>query len=141
MNENTESRLLIGVIFLLIYQTILGVGSLWPLPVGLERGLWTFPVMGGCGLALILVSVGMARRSPRAFLVGMICHLLLAIPAFVAVLVFGYGGVSGLLSEEGAGSAWAPLILLLALMCLPFALISGWAYFYLRRLRNRLLSQ
>ena len=141
MNENTESRLPIGVVFLLIYQTILGVVFLWPLPAALDWGLWTFPVLGGYGIVLILVSVGMARRSPRGFLLGMTCHLLLAIPALLAVLFFGFAGVYELLGQGGSGWGWAPLMFLLVLMWLPFLLISGWAFFYLRRLRNRLLSQ
>ena len=166
MNENKESRLPGGLILLLIYQWILAVISLGysgaaivglsnfagPPLVSLDLGLtssgdpsvpfnyvvmWIqFLVLACWGAAMLFASLGMVRRSPRAFLLGMMCHLPLAIPALLAVLFFGHAGVSGLLSQQGAGSAWAPLMFILALMWLPFLLISGWAFFYLRRLRK-----
>jgi hypothetical protein len=141
MNEKSESRLPTALILLLIYQGILVLVSLGPLAAWLEWGLWPFPVLAGWGVAMLFASVGMARRSPRGFLLGMICHLLLAIPALLMVLWCGYMYVSMSL-EEGSFSlsGWAVFALILALMWLPFLLISGWAFFYLRRLRKSLFS-
>src|SRR4051794_18557898 len=67
---------------------------------------------------------------------GTICHLLLEIPGLVGLIGFCSLGILPYLGASKEARAWAPLFLLFALMWLPFVLISGWAFFYLRRLRK-----
>jgi hypothetical protein len=69
----------------------------------------------------------------------MICHLLVGIPATLAVVVFG-GMYLSSLSGSGETRGWGELFLIFALAWLPFAVISDWAFFYLRRQRRRLLT-
>jgi hypothetical protein len=141
MNENRDSRLPAGLIWLLIYQGLLVlVGVYFIVTFGIlfvtyqEYGFVLYILVLVCwGTAISYASVGMIRRRPRAFLVGMICHLLLEIPAVPLMLLFGFMG----LFWEGKGE---PLFLGFALMWLPFVLISGWGFFYLRTLRKSLLS-
>ena len=140
MTEIRKSRLPTGLIFLLIYQGILVLVCLGPLAAWLEWGPWPFPLLAACGIAMFYASVGMARRSPRGFLLGMTCHLVLAIPALLIVLFSIFSGV-GLLLQEGGFGGWSTLMFLLGLMWLPFLLISGWAIFYLSRLRKSLFSE
>jgi hypothetical protein len=149
--ENRDSGLPDELIGLLIYQWILVMGSLacagdWMV------GLWTeiqrdpsnwlyvvlLLVLACWGIAMAIASVGITRQRPRGFLVGMICHLLLEILALPAMLFLGFQGVVGISDHGGAG--FAVLLLPFALMCLPFVLISGRAFFYLRRFRKRLFS-
>lgn len=139
MNENRKIRLPTGLILLLTYQGILVLVSLGPLAAWLDWGPWPFPLLAACGIAMFVASVGMARRSPRGFLLGMTCHLLLAIPALLIVLFSVFSGVN-LLVQEGGFGGWSTLAFILGLMWLPFLLISGWAFFYLRRLRRSLSS-
>src|SRR5262249_17438011 len=87
-------------------------------------------VLACWGTAMVFASVGMARRRPRAFVAGMGCHLLLLVPGLVCLTVFTF-----------AGWLFDPFFLFFALMWLPFVVISGWAFFYLRRLRTRLSMQ
>ena len=105
-NENGQSRLPTGLILLLIYQGILVLVSLGPLAAWLEWGPWPFPLLAACGIAMFLASVGMARRSPPGFLLGMVCHLLLAIPALLIVLFSIFFGVK-LLVEERSFGGWS----------------------------------
>ena len=149
MNENRKSRLPTGLIWLLIYQWILVlVGLYFILTFGvlsIDSGEYGFVlyivVLAGWGTAMSSASVGITRRSPRAFLLGMICHLLLEILGLVGLIGFCSVGVLSLLGGSNEARAWAPMFLLFALMWLPFVLISGWGFFYLRRLRKSIFSQ
>jgi hypothetical protein len=145
-----DSRLPIGLGWLLIYQWILAIGSLAHASSGMVEG-WTdrdsldwlgvviILVLVSWGIAMAIASVGIMRQRPRGFLVGMICHLLIEILALPAMLFFGIDGLLGI-SDSGIAGALAGLFLIFALMCLPFVLISGWGFFYLRMLRKRLFS-
>jgi hypothetical protein len=153
MNDNRDSRLPVGLIWLLIYQWILVLvavalgcsmasilvsGPKWEIPDVLLGG-FELLVLACWGTAMGVASVGMVRRSPRGFLLGMICHGLLEIPGLP--IMVGFGGMALLsLSGGGEGGGMEPLFLLFALMWLPFVLISAWAFFYLRRLRMQLFS-
>jgi hypothetical protein len=151
MNENRASRLPTGLMWLLIYQWILVLVSLgfdcnfavilgvWGPGESLRPedviGLWCeFLVFACWGTAMAFASVGIVRRSPRGFLMGIICHLLLAIPGLLLL----FGSIY-LVSLRIPGDIGPGVCLFFALMWLPFALISAWAFFYLRRLRKRLL--
>jgi hypothetical protein len=155
MNENRDSRLPTGLIWLLFYHGILvlislgySVDAMVELLDSLSRGFapedvvifsCVFLVLACWGMAMGIASLGMMGGSARGFLLGMICHLLLEIPALAMMLyLFGMSVLSLIGSKEWDG--WASLALIFALMCLPFVLISAWAFFYLRRLRTRLLS-
>jgi hypothetical protein len=140
MNGNRRSRLPIALVLLLIYQGILVLASLGPLAAWLEWGPGPFLALAAFGIAMLFASVGMARRSPRGLLLGMIVHLLVAIPALLIVLCSMFFGIEMLIQEGGFGG-WSNLAFILALMWLPFLLISGWAFLYLRRLRKSLWSQ
>jgi hypothetical protein len=83
-------------------------------------------------------SVGMMRKRVRGLLVGMICHLILAILSNAALATFGIMGVLPSLLREK--NDFGPLFLLFALMWSPFALFSSWGFFYLRRLRKDLMA-
>ena len=136
MNENSN-RLPAGLIWLLIYQWILVLVSLYFIVTfGVlffayrEYGFVLYILVLVCwGTAISYASVRMTRRSPRGFLVGMICHLLLEILGMVMLVAFFAMGVG-----------WDPFFLIFALMWLPFVMISGWGFFYLRALRKSLLS-
>jgi hypothetical protein len=91
------------------------------------------------GATMGYASVGMMMRSPRAFLLAMICHLLLEIPGLALMLSFGFFIFWALVGNKGAALV-APLFVLFFLMWLPFVLISGWAFFYLRDMRRRLMT-
>jgi hypothetical protein len=82
---------------------------------------------------MLLASAGMIMQKPRAYLVGMICHLLLAITASVHVILFACLALS-----DPQDKILTPMFVLFALMWLPFAAIPAWAFFYLRKLRTRL---
>ena len=84
---------------------------------------------------MVYASRGMARRTRRPFLYGMICHLLLAILAWMGVVALIFIWFQTSWSDSGSW-VWDPLFLIFALMWLPFALISSWAFFYLRTLRK-----
>ncbi len=150
MNEERASRVPTGLIWLLIYQWILVLvavcmvcGAIASIPgakvTATEALLGSFEllVLACWGTAMVFASVGMVRRSRRGFLLGMICHVLLGILALVGVLIFVCLWFSFSRSESGQW-VWDPFFLIFALMWLPFALISAWAFFYLRRLRKRL---
>jgi hypothetical protein len=149
MNENRDCRLPIGLILLLFYHGILVLISLGYSVVGMVEldspnrlfggpfQVVTFScallVLAGWALVMIFASVGIVRRRPRGFLLGMIGHLLLEIPASVGFLLnFGM--------FVFAGKGWPSSFLINALVWLPFVLISAWAFFYLGRLRMRLFS-
>jgi hypothetical protein len=147
-NENRCSRLPTALIWLLVYQWMLVVAAaamacnvaIMGFVLKLELmdrllGWLEFLVLAGWGTAMGFASVGMARRRPRAFLVGMICHLLLEIPGLVGVVGFTILWLQTSRSDSGAW-VWDPFFLIFALMWLPFVLISAWAFFYLRRLRG-----
>jgi hypothetical protein len=85
-------------------------------------------------------SVGMMMRSPRAFLLAMICHLLLEIPGLALMLSFGVFILGALVGNKSAALV-APLFLLFFLMWLPFVAISGRAFFYLRKVRKALMTK
>jgi hypothetical protein len=155
MNDNKDSHRPAGLIWLLIYQWILVVIALfysWDVietiakeggsttPVELFLLLVAMLVLACWGIAMAVASIGIIRRSPRGFLIGIICHLLLEIPGLSLMLYFGFAYVFLSFSDHES-RAWAPLVGLFALMWLPFVLISGWAFFYLRRLRKSLLAQ
>jgi hypothetical protein len=155
MNEARDDRLPVGIRWLLVYQGLLVLASLYFLVLygyALIRG-WPSSASGeipllllfllllvGWAVALAYASAGMTRRQPRGFLTGMTCHLLLGIVALVLLVVYGSAGVLGYLSKDKEAKTWAPLLLSFGLIWLPFVLVSGWGFFYLRRLRKRLLS-
>jgi hypothetical protein len=149
MNENRDNRRLPGLIWLLIYQWILVLVILYFIVtfgmLFITHGDYAFVlyilVLSCWGTALIFASVGMVIRSPRGFLVGMICHLLLEIPGLFAVLGFGFMIILSSLSADPEERGLASMFLLFALMWLPFVLISGWGFLYLRRLRKSLLTE
>lgn len=89
--------------------------------------------------ALAFASVGMVRRKPVGFLVGMICQAILLVVGLIGMLSLGFAFVASSLGGNDS-RAWAPLFLIFALMWLPFVLFSAWAFSYLRRFRRGLLS-
>jgi hypothetical protein len=141
-----------GLAWLLIYQWILVMGSL-AYAAAAMGALWTeshrdpsywwavvsLLVLACWAIAMAIASVGIMSQRPRGFLVGMICHLLLEMLALPVMLFLGIGGLIGI-SQHGWAGAMAELFLIFALMWLPFVLISGCGFYYLRRLRKRLLS-
>jgi hypothetical protein len=155
MNENKDSNRPVGLVWLLIYQCILGVIALALGSAAMVEVLITpevellpellavigWPVLACWGIAMGVASVGIMRRRPRGFLLGMICHLLFEILALPLLLYLGFGGIFGALSDDSWIRGFAVLFLICALAWLPFVLISGWAFFYLRRLRKSLLAQ
>ncbi len=144
MNERNDGRLTAGLIWLLIYNLILaliGLGYLVAAVVILitdgEYGAVPVILVLTCWIpAMSHASVGMMRKKPRGLRAGMICHLLLAILSNVGLVTFAFLGVMCLLDRSDEAEAWAPLFLLFALMWSPFALVSSWGFFYLRRLHN-----
>ncbi len=153
MNETRDDRLPAGLIGVLVYQWLLVLGSLGYVGIAavvllgnlppdwdLVLGLVGVSILAAWGSALACALIGIMRRSPQGYRLGMICHLLLEVPGLPAVLLFG-GAFAVLLLGNRESRAWAPLPLLFALMWLPFVLISGWAFFYLRRLRQSLLMK
>ncbi|SRR6266852_5254975 len=153
MNENKDSHQPVGLVLLLIYQWLLVMGSLACVGVAIVTTWrdWRIDrledylsalVLACWGIALAVASIGITRRRPRGFLLGMICHLILEIPALPMMLfVFGTSVYSLLFGSSGFERGLAWVFLLCALVWLPFVLISGWAFFYLRRLRKSLLAQ
>jgi hypothetical protein len=146
VNENKDSSLPTRLTWLLIYQWILVLVSLY-FVVTSWRLFLTYPEYGFVLQILVLAcwataisyaSVGMARRSPRGLLVGMICHLLLEIPALPIMLYYGFISFQPSIWSDSGSRGWNPLFLLFALMWLPFVVLSAWAFFYLRKLRRRL---
>jgi hypothetical protein len=153
MNEERDKRLPASLLSLLIYQWILvSVSLCYALMVVANfinnGGFSDYIVFGLCMLfalvsaswvtAMAYASVGMTRRSPRGFLVGMICHLIVTILSVVGFIGIGSVGVLSAFSSTNEARGFAPLFLLFALMWLPTMLVSGWGFFYLRRLRKSL---
>ena len=102
-NENRDSRLPTALICLLMYQSIVVVVvvalgcNIAAMGSGLRLeftdrllGWLELLVLACWGTAMVIASVGMVRRRRRAFLVGMICHLLLEIPGLLAVFGFAF---------------------------------------------------
>jgi len=149
MNERNDNRLPAGLIWLLIYHWIIVLIGLCYL-VAFVVFLITDREYGGALLGILVLtcwttamsyaSAGMMRKRLRGLLVGMICHLILAILSNAALANCAIVGVY-LLSGSHDEKAWAPLPLLFALMWSPFALFSSWGFFYLRRLRKDLLAE
>lgn len=145
MNERNDNRLPAGLIWLLIYHWIIvliGLGYLIASVVifitDLEYAVTLVILVLTCWTSAMSYSaVGMMRKRLRGLLVGMICHLILAILSNAALATFA---IMGVLSWSHDAKAWAPLWLLFALMWSPFALFSSWGFFYLRRLRKDLLA-
>lgn len=142
MNEHRENRLPMGLKWLLAYQFILVVISVFFILnyVGLfiaynEAAFMLYVVIITCGaLAMSIASIGMMRRSHRAVVLGMVCHLILAVLSVIGLIGFFVVGL--LASSEGGheGKAMLPLFLMFALMWSPFIVISGWGFRYLRDL-------
>jgi hypothetical protein len=127
---------MVGLILMLIYQGILvlftfyfvvSFGSHDYLPVDVL--IWVY-VLICWGAAMTYASIGMIMRSPPAFLVGMICHALLEMIGIVLACLYSMAAVA----------MHKTLDLAVALMWLPFLLISGWGFFFLGSLRKRLLT-
>jgi hypothetical protein len=145
-----DGRLPVGFYCLLVYHGLLVViGLKYILDQVLVLETYGFSSETLCMIlssavwtaALVYASVAMVMRQPQGFLVGMICHFLLwalAMYVFIQFSVLGFveanfflgGGVLGL----------AEFVALLGLISLPFILLSGGGFFYLRRLRKSLLS-
>ena len=148
MNDRFDNRLPAGLFWLLIYHGIIvliGLGYLITSVVifitDLEYAVTLVILVLTCWTtAMSYAAVGMMRKRPRGLLVGMICHLILAILSNAAVASFALASVFLLLNRSREAQAWAPLPLLFALMWSPFALFSIWGFFYLQRLRNDLLA-
>lgn len=158
MNEDRHNRLPIGLIWLLSYQGILVFVSLYFVVVlfidlygdlyhrlgrvisiaDFVLGVLEFLVLASWGTAMASASVGMIRRRPRGFLAGMICHLLVAILSTIGLIGIGSVGMFSLRSASQEARGFAQLFLLFALMWLPTLLVSGWGFFYLRKLRKSL---
>ena len=142
MNERKDNRLPAGLIWLLIYHWIIVLIGLCYLVAAVvilitdrEYGAVLVILVHTCWTtAMSYASVGMMRKRLRGLLVGMICHLILAILSNAALATFAIMGVLPI--ADGFG----PLFLLFALMWSPFALFSSWGFFYLRRLRKDLLA-
>jgi hypothetical protein len=141
----SEDRLPRAVVALLIYHGLLLLASVFFivtfgvfLVTQHEYGFVLYILALVCwGSAISYASVGMSRRRPGGFLVGMICHLLLAVVGLVGIFSLV---VLPFLDGSKEAREWAPLFLLFALMWLPFVVISAWGFFYLRRLRQSMLS-
>jgi hypothetical protein len=148
MNQRKDNRLPASLIWLLIYHGIIvliGLGYLVAAVVILitdrEYGAMLVILVLTCWTAaMFYAAVGMMRKRLRGLLVGMICHLILAILSNAGLATFAVLGVLSLLARGDEAKGWAPLFLLFALMWSPFALFSSWAFFYLRRLRKDLLA-
>jgi hypothetical protein len=156
MNQDRDSRPQAGLILLLVYQGILvlvslgyAVGAIVGLldimsrpfdPADVVAVSCAIMVLAGWAALMIFASLGIVRRSPRGFFLGMIGHLLLAIPSLMAFVGLGFMFIFGAASANKETRAWAPLFLIFALMWLPTALLSGWAFYYLRRLRASFLT-
>lgn len=148
MNKRNDDRLPASLIWLLVYHGIvilIGLGYLVASVVisitDREYGLVLVTLVLTCWTtAMSYAAVGMMRKSPRGLLVGMICHLLLAILSNAGLATFAFLGVLPLLGRSDEAKTWAPMFLLFALMWSPFALFSSWGFFYLQRLRKDLLE-
>ncbi len=142
MNEHVENRWPTGLKWLLVYQFILVVISVYFILTYVtlfiaykETAFMLYVAIIACAaLAISIASVGMMRRSHRAVVLGMICHLLIAVLSVVGLIGFFLVGL--LASSQGGheGKAMFPMFLMFALMWSPFILISGWAFRYLRDL-------
>lgn len=154
MNKRNDERVPAGLIWLLIYHWIIvliGLGYLVASVVILITEITDRDYVAVLGAVLSIsvltcwmtamsyAAVGMMRKRRCGLLVGMICHVILAILSSAALATFAIMGVLSLGGSHDA-KAWAPLMLLFALMWSPFALFSSWAFFYLRRLRKDLLA-
>ena len=146
MNERKDNQLPAGLIWLLIYHGIIVLIGLCYLVAAVvilitdrEYGAVLVILVLTCWTtAMSYASVGMMRKRLRGLLVGMICHLILAILSNAALATFVIMGVLPSLLREK--NYFGPLFLLFALMWSPFALFSSWGFFYLRRLRKDLLA-
>ena len=125
-----------GLILMLIYQGFLVLFTFYfvvslsshdYLPVDVLISVY---VLICWGAAMTYASIGMIMRSPSAFLVGMICHALLEMIGMVLACLYSMAAVA----------MHKTLDLAVALMWLPFLLISGWGFFFLGILRRRLLT-
>lgn len=150
MNKRNNDRLPASLIWFLIYHGIvvlIGLGYLVASVVIIitdrEYAVVLVTLVLSCWTAAMsYAAVGMVRKRPRGLLVGMICHLLLAIMSNIGLATFAIGALP-LLAYRNLSREWqgfAPLFLLFALMWSPFALFSSWGFFYLRRLRKDLLA-
>ncbi len=144
MNERNDKRLSTGLIWLLIYHWIIVFIGLCYLVAAVvilitDRDysvLLVILVLACWTTAMSDASVAVMRKRPRGLLVGMICHLLLAILSNAALVTFAFLGLYSLFRD----STWAPLFLLFALIWSPIALSSSWAFLCFRRLRKDLLA-
>jgi hypothetical protein len=100
--------------------------------------LLTVAVLFAWGATMAVVSDGMTRQSSRAFFVGIVCHVLLEIPALIFMFMFLVLWLESSWNEHGTW-VWDPFFLIFAGLWSPFVLISAWAIFYLRKLRRSLL--
>ena len=142
MRVNSDITRRAGLIWLLVYQWVLvlvAVVNAYAISVDFDDvllGSLILLVLACWGAAMGFASVGMMRLSSQGFLVGMICHLLLAILALLAVFGFLSSYMYHLLTDSKAREAMVDMFLLYALMLLPFASVSAWAFCYLRKLRD-----
>src|SRR5260370_14315644 len=107
MNDNKDGNRPVGLVWLLIYQCILGVIALALGSAAMVEVLITpedellpellavvgWPVLACWGIAMGVASIGIIRRSPRGFLIGIICHLLLLIPSLSLMVYLGFSYV------------------------------------------------
>jgi hypothetical protein len=152
MNEKKQSHWSVDLVLLLIYQWILAIGTLACAGAGVAE-LWTeshrdlshwldvvFILVLACwGIAMAVASWGIMRRKSRGFFLGMMCHLVVEILAMPFMLFLGFVGIVGVFSDHGLGG-FGGMFLIFALMWLPFVLISGCGFLYLRKLRKGLLA-
>jgi hypothetical protein len=143
-----ENRRPTGLIFLLIYQWILVlialgttifVASWFRLECTLEGGIGcVFLVVPSCfGTAMAVASIGIICRKSWAFLLGMICHLVLEVIGWSFVLILlGTPAYIQMTTSDRWSRSVADLYVVFAIMCLPLNVPSAWAFLYLRRRRT-----
>ena len=92
------------------------------------------------GTVVGFASVAIVMRRRGGFALAMICHLLLAIPGLALLFVLGVSAFWCLGAAARETQSFAALWFLLFLVLLPFVVISGWAFFYLRKIRKCLVT-
>src|SRR5213080_2896758 len=99
INEIRDRRLPTSLIGLLVYQWLLvtialAYSAAATVVVWGEREpvlpLLALLVLAGWGVAMGVAALGIRRRSPRGMFLGMVCHLLLAIPGVLLMGTFGF---------------------------------------------------
>ena len=145
-----DRRLPAGLIGLLTYQWLtvvsaVGMGCLVADALAGTNGMAGLAFRLGDRRGALRLGSHHGRRIGRndqakfgAFLVGIVCHVLLEICALIFMFMFLVLWFETCWNEHGTW-VWDPFFLIFAGMWSPFVLISAWAIFYLRKLRRSLL--